>query len=32
MVLVRTGFWPPEVKFTMKHLNTVLQVINESRS
>jgi len=30
-VLVQTGFWPPDVDFTMKDLNTVLQVINESQ-
>jgi len=29
-VLVSTGYWPPEVPFTMKDLNTVLEVIKES--
>jgi len=30
-VLVQTGFWPPDVAFTMKDLNTVLEVIKESQ-
>ena len=31
VVLVQTGFWPPDVAFTMKDLNTVLEVIRESQ-
>ena len=29
VVLVETGFWPPSVDFTMKDLNTVLDVMKE---
>jgi len=29
VVLVETGFWPPGVDFTMKDLNTVLDVMKE---
>jgi hypothetical protein len=29
-VLAQTGFWPPDVTFTMKDLNTVLEVLKEA--
>jgi hypothetical protein len=31
VVLAQTGFWPPDVTFTMKDLNTVMDVLQESR-
>jgi len=31
-VLAETGFWPPGVEFTTKDLNTVIEVLNESRA
>jgi hypothetical protein len=30
-VLAATGYWPPDVPFTMKDLNTVIEVLQEGR-